>query len=77
MSLNTISVCGLGLILLVVLTIISLSSTMALKNNSLVIRYGDTRYLYNVTSEETIALGEDEALTEGSVPWDMLQSLTA
>ena len=46
------------------------------KENSLVIRYGDIRYLYNVTSEETIALGEDEALTEGSVPWDRLQSLT-
>lgn len=47
------------------------------KDNSLVIRYGDIRYLYNVTSEETIALGEDEALTEDSVPWDRLQSLTA
>lgn len=47
------------------------------KDDSLVIRYGDIRYLYNVTSEETIALGDDEALTEDSVPWNKLQSLTA
>jgi hypothetical protein len=43
----------------------------------LVLSIDGIRYLYHVPSEETITLGDDEALTEATVPWEKLLTRAA
>ena len=45
--------------------------------DSLVLSIDGIRYLYHVPSEETITLGDDEALTEATVPWEKLLTRAA